>query len=287
MEPSFSAKVLLFGEYSVLAGSDACAFPLERFSGRLAFPEPYQEVSQNLTDSNQGLKKLLDYLLNPRQLQPAEQILDLRPMAEDIKSGLVFVSNLPRNYGTGSSGALTAAIYQKYRRNDISEDIDSVRNHLAFIESAFHSKSSGIDPLVSYLKKAIFIRKENIVCSDLSLDDLRSHLNIELIDSGIPGKTKTGVTNFLSNYLSDPSKMEIFTNRYIPLVNEIIQSIYEGNFERIIDKIRSISEYQLRLFPELFTPEMTIEARSGLESGKNAIKLCGSGGGGFYLKFSL
>ncbi len=286
MKPSFPAKILLFGEYSILAGSDACAFPLNQFSGRLGFPEPTRVNSKDAIDSNYGLQKFLNYLREPQQHDEAARILDFERLAADVSAGLIFQSDIPRNYGTGSSGALTASIYSSYQKNRLTNP-DAIRSELAFIESAFHSKSSGIDPLVSYLGKAVFIRKGKVSTSDISLEDLRKNLHIELIDSGIPGKTKFGVTNFLSDYLNDAVKNELFSNRYIPLVNEITQSIEQGNFDQLFEKILHISECQLQLFPNLFTPEIATEARSGLDSGRYAIKLCGSGGGGFYLKISL
>ncbi len=284
MNRSFPAKLLLFGEYSVLTGSDACAFPLEKFSGQLIFPDPGEERSSRLVESNQHLKGLLTYLLEPDYLPVASNLLRMASLSYDIGSGLAFDSDIPRNYGAGSSGALVAAIYHAYRINTEITDIQSVRTHLAFIESAFHSKSSGIDPLVSYLNKPVFIIDGQIHCPDLKLETIRKHLLIELIDSGIPGKTKSGMLAFQSGSIQTEAQEIAFKNAYIPLINSTIYDIYHQIHSGLIDKIFRIADMQLQLFPDLFTPEIRILAHQGLKSKAFAIKLCGSGGGGFYLK---
>jgi len=281
---SFPAKLLLFGEYSVLVGSDACAFPLEQFSGRLVLPDLKDDSTGSLVASNHSIKRLLTYLTEPDNQKIASPILDLDRLAIDIGAGLAFDSDIPQNYGSGSSGALVAAIYHAYRKEDNSKDIQSLRAHLAFIESAFHSKSSGTDPLVSYLRKPVFILKEEISCPDLSLEDLRQHVSIELIDSGIPGATKSGVGAFQSEFFQTPAKENLFDKEYIPLINTIVGDIYSSKFNSLMDRILSVSEMQLQLFPNLFTPDIRLEAQRGIDSRDYAIKLCGSGGGGFYLK---
>jgi mevalonate kinase len=58
----FPAKLLLFGEYSVLAGSGACAFPYPGFSGSLVLPGINDNRSPALQESNRQLKKLATYL---------------------------------------------------------------------------------------------------------------------------------------------------------------------------------------------------------------------------------
>lgn len=285
MPPSFPAKLLLFGEYSVLAGSDACAFPLDRFSGRLVMADVKERSSGTLLSSNLSLKQLQAYLTEPSNQFTVANYLDLERLTSDIGSGLAFDSDIPQNYGAGSSGALVAALYHTYRKDGADTDIQTIRTHLAFIESAFHATSSGTDPLVSYLNKPVFIRSGQIFSPDLSLEEIGRHLSIELIDSGKPGVTKAGVAGFQSGSLRDPSPGNLFEEEYIPLINSIVEDIFTGRFPGLFNKILKISEMQLRLFPDLFTPEMPLAARKGIDSGEYAIKLCGSGGGGFYLKF--
>jgi mevalonate kinase len=237
----------------------------------------------DLEGSNLNLKNLLDYLDETGRREHSAGILELGRLAADIRAGLAFRSDIPRNYGTGSSGALVAALYQSYRQKPAVSHLPDLRNRLAFIESAFHRKSSGIDPLVSYLGKAVFIRNGEILCSDRSLEELRGYLDIDLIDSGMPGMTGPGVEKFISGDLPS-SQQQLFENEYIPLVNNMTGDILNGSFGQITQKALEVTRLQLELFPGLFTPGMSSLAREGLDSGKFALKLCGSGGGGYYLR---
>ena len=70
----------------------------------------------------------------------------------------------------GVSGALVASIYDKYAQNKITvlenltrEKLLQLKEVFAQMESFFHGKSSGLDPLNSYLSLPILINsKDNI-----------------------------------------------------------------------------------------------------------------------------
>lgn len=283
----FPAKLLLFGEYSVLAGSAACAFPYSRFSGGLVKAGSIKDIPVEDKESNQSMKRLLDYLVSPENQDTSQAILDLGRLTGDIAAGLAFRSNIPMNYGLGSSGALVAAVYHGYRRTNTAADLLTVRDHLAFIESAFHSRSSGTDPLVSYLNKPVFILEGEIHCPGPKLEKHPGNLSFELIDSGKPGITKSGVRAFQSGDFMTQTRRHLFKKEYIPLINSIVRQIYIGESDDLMDKILRISELQLLIFPDLFTSEMAVAAQQGIDNKKYAIKLCGSGGGGFYLKIPV
>jgi mevalonate kinase len=282
----FNAKLLLFGEYSVLMGSDACAFPLEQFSGRLVFSDQWSGSQKELADSKLGLKSLFKYLSEPVRINQSEEILDLHRLESGLNAGIAFQSNIPINYGIGSSGALVAAVYHTYKNEFIPGDLASVRAHLAFIESAFHTASSGTDPLVSYLNRPVFIRQGEISNPDISLEDLKKHISIELVDSNFQGMTKSGIGAFQSGQFNWKEEQNLFNIEYIPLVNDIVSRLFTGRFSNLMDLLFRLSALQLSLFPDLFTPSMRDLAHKGLESREFALKLCGSGGGGFYLKLS-
>ncbi len=276
---SYSAKLLLFGEYSVLAGSDAFAFPWPAFSGSLQRIDLKSHTDPILGDSNSSLRSLLAYLESADHCETAGEILDMDRLSRDIIAGLTFKSDIPVNYGLGSSGALVAALYDSYRNPENAKELTVIRDHLAFIESAFHARSSGTDPLVSFLGRPVFIRNGRVECPAANPEQLSEHLHISLIDSGMQGTTRAGVTSF------DPgSATALFTSEYIPLVNSLVNHIYRGRFENLFEQVLRLSSLQLQLMPQLFTPGIRAEAGLGLLTGAFAIKLCGSGGGGFYLK---
>ena len=103
-EGHIPGKLLLFGEYTILAGGQALALPLPNFSGHWA---------KGQTAKPFDLRPFLDYL---DRLQQEEQLLTplrLDQFRQDLAAGLFFRSTIPAGYGAGSSGALCAAVYQR------------------------------------------------------------------------------------------------------------------------------------------------------------------------------
>ena len=278
------AKLLLLGEYSVLHGSAALAFPYERFSGELVLPGSMRDPDPAWVDSNRSLQELYEYLTEGERINLSGQILDLAQFRMELDGKLFFLSTIPANYGVGSSGSLVAALYRRFgHKNETSPE--DLRKRLAFIESFFHSTSSGTDPLVCYLNRPVCIRDGKVTTPDITLDELRKHIKINLIDSETSGQTKTGVSGFSINRETDPLRAELYESEYIPLVNQVINNIIAKEFGTLNSDICKISELQLQLFTDLFPPSIREKAEICLREGCGAIKLCGSGGGGFFLHF--
>jgi len=103
--------------------------------------------------SNKNLIKLYDYL----EANASELVsFDFTSFKNDIGSGMYFDSSIPQGYGVGSSGALVASIYDQYAHNKITilenltrDKLLKLKEIFSFMESFFHGKSSGLDPLNS------------------------------------------------------------------------------------------------------------------------------------------
>jgi mevalonate kinase len=276
------AKLLLLGEYSVLHGSAALAFPYERFSGELVLPGLEIAPDPEWEESNRSLKMLFGYLSSTENHSHSSDIIDLEKFEEELDHNLFFLSTIPSNYGVGSSGSLVAALYRRFgHKNETSPE--ELRKRLAFIESFFHSTSSGTDPLVCYLNRTVCIRDGKVTTPDITLDELRKHIKINLIDSGTSGQTKAGVSGFNINRETDPDRADLYESEYIPLVNQVINNIINKEFGTLYSDICKISELQLQLFTDLFPPSIREKAEICVRESSGAIKLCGSGGGGFYM----
>jgi mevalonate kinase len=152
----FSAKVMLFGEYSILLGSSALSIPLTTFNASFRkFPEMEHVITNQYSESNKILQTLCDHYLEESRI--FSEFLDLDHFMEDIKTGLFLDSTIPQRYGVGSSGALCAAIYSRYAVDPVdpdgtvsNQDMLRLRDLFSRMESFFHGKSSGFDPLVIY-----------------------------------------------------------------------------------------------------------------------------------------
>lgn len=149
---AFYAKILLFGEYSVITESMALTIPYAHFNGELSFI--YEDKYTNYDYarwSNGELKKLWDYLYELKKNKNLQLTLELERFREDIRRGLYFESSIPQGYGIGSSGALAAAIYHAYAnpriifRSGMEQNrVTELKEQFSRIESFYHGTSSGI-----------------------------------------------------------------------------------------------------------------------------------------------
>ena len=165
--PLFYSKILLFGEYGIIEDSKGLSIPYNFYKGALKSDEnPTDEAKK----SNLNLVKFVAYLKQLQTEQPVLVTFNIELLQNDVNNGMYFDSSIPQGYGVGSSGALVAAIYDKYASNKITvlenltrEKLLQLKAIFSNMESFFHGKSSGLDPLNSYLSLPILINsKDNI-----------------------------------------------------------------------------------------------------------------------------
>jgi len=162
--PLFYSKILLFGEYGIIKDSKGLSIPYSFYNGALKMNDNNSDVALK---SNQNLKSFVSYL---KQIDSQVASFDFDKLQSDVDAGMYFDSSIPQGYGVGSSGALVAAIYDKYAYDKITvlenltrEKLLKLKLVFSEMESFFHGKSSGLDPLNSYLSIPILINsKDNI-----------------------------------------------------------------------------------------------------------------------------
>ncbi|MDB9786971.1 mevalonate kinase [Bacteriovoracaceae bacterium] len=288
-QSSFSSKVLLLGEYSIIKNSMALAMPYELFDGKLVFVRNAQgggHDSKSLASANE-LKAFAVYIQNVLETKNLPITFDMTSFLFDIEHGLYFSSSIPEGYGLGSSAAVCSAVFHRYgvltKISSEKEKIQILRNIFAVFESYFHGESSGIDPLISYLDGPILIQSnreiERVRLPDLSPN---SKGGLFLLSTGRPRKTGPLVNLFL-----ELCKREEFWNEVekelIPCTNECIVNFLEGNVARFRDHFRTLSHFQFDHFKYMIPEEFQSIWRHGLRTGDYTFKLCGAGGGGFLL----
>lgn len=263
MSRKFGGKLLLFGEYTVLLGGKALATPLNDLYGQLA------EGRHDIMDS---------FLLHILEADWSTYQVNLDQISSDIGK-LHFDSNIPIGYGCGSSGALTAAVYDRYF--GVLSSIQKTQSILAKIESYFHGESSGFDPLISYYNRPYSIENEAI--TEVKLTSL-SNLNLYLLDSGKSRNTKQLVQLFqakLKENLSFAKEIQKMTF----MNNSLIENwLTEGVIP--MQNIEQLSILQREQMQEFIPKEILNIWNQGLETGDYYCKLCGAGGGGFFLLFT-
>lgn len=272
---SYPSKLLLFGEYGVLLGLDALAAAFPEYSGRLELTG--QTPDENLIGLSKHLKKISGYF--PYKILQDE-------FDTHISKGLRFVSDIPLNYGLGSSGALVAAIFENYidkkSLNTIS-DLRALKTSLALFESHFHGISSGIDPLVSIMKKPVLVRRSGkVYLLDKPVIRKRKKLHFFLLDSGQAAKTGDLVTGFMDK-MNDSEFSNTFSAGYKKYSNGAIRHLVNKRHVEFYQKFSELSSFQIDHMNELIPEHIQGFFTQGLDSGEYALKICGSGGGGYFL----
>ena len=290
----FYAKIMLFGEYAVIFDSMALTIPYSHFNGELAFIRKDNYTNQAFaTKSNKDLIEYSDYICELERKNKLLCEFNVAKFKNDAKKGLYFESTIPQGYGLGSSGALVAALYTKYctnkitGRNSLSKGkIIELKNIFAQLESYFHGTSSGLDPLNAYLKYSVFIKnKTDIEIVRLPVPNLNGLGAIFLIDTGVPGNTQPLVNLFLDKYKQTKFK-KLVHNELITYNNECVNGIVEGSMDKLFDNLKKLSAFQLERMNQMIPYKFQNLWKSGLDSNKFFLKLCGSGGGGFIMGFT-
>jgi len=184
-------------------------------------------------------------------------------------------------YGLGSSGALIASLYDAYHTTSI-QNLNDLKLILARMESFFHGQSSGIDPLVILANQGVLLTPERAISVNIHQESLK---NWYLLDSGISRSS----TAFIKHYREElyPHHTSEITNLAAhngALIELLTQGATNGQDQSGI--WRAISEIQLTLFSKMIPQHIQEVWQRGLETDAYYMKLCGAGGGGFFLLYN-
>lgn len=273
----YFSKILLFGEYGIISNSNALAIPYDEYSGVIMFRD-------NDSSSNITMQKLYQYMIQKK----LDNLFDIYSFQKNLKEGMIFKSNIPVNYGLGSSGALVAALYDSYSLNKNKINLSETIKELSSIESFFHGKSSGLDPLTSYLNSPIlFNANKSIKKIDKTLiSNGHDNKGFFLIDTHISSKTQP-LVNFFLNKLNDASYKKSFENNFIKSTNNCIDFFLKNDSINLFSEMKSLSTSTLNLFNRMIPKSFKNLWLFCLDSKDVALKLCGSGGGGYIIGYSI
>lgn len=269
MLKSYPAKIILLGEYSVLNGSRALAIP---------YPELHGEWSTE--NSNTGERKNSRKSISGFLGAVSPEFIDVKRFEEDFEKGLWFHSDIPQGFGLGSSGALIAAIFDRYGL----EKSGGLRAKkiLASLESHFHGSSSGLDPCVSLIQKPFLIHSfEDVAVLDQKID----LSGFFLVNTGKPRQSGPLIAIYQEK-MKDPEFKKGCAEVLARDVNFAIDEVINGSRANLSHHLWHISKFQWDSFPEMIPTQMRGAWTRGMESGDYILKLCGAGGGGYLLGYS-
>ena len=274
----YYSKLLLFGEHVIVKGSEALAIP---------YPQHYAQWKTGLTTeeaktSNEHLNRYLLWLF---QHDKSRQWLDIQTFARESSHNLYLASSIPQGYGVGSSGAVVAAIYDRYARKKEEISAKELKARLAFLEGYFHGASSGTDPLVCFMNKGIVIHKNK----EISLVELPEYSTgkggLFLVDTHIKRKTGPLVQAFQKK--CEEAKFDkLCQEQLTPLGEACISAYLEQKTEELLENVKALSKLQLTHL-QFLIPEQFLEIwQRGLTTNTYSLKICGAGGGGYLLGFT-
>jgi mevalonate kinase len=288
--PLFYSKILLFGEYGIIQDSKGLSIPYNFYNGALKKDDNSSEIA---IKSNESLKKFVTYLEQLQAEQPELVTFNLTVLKQDVNSGMYFDSSIPQGYGVGSSGALVAAIYDKYANDKITvlenltrEKLVQLKTIFAQMESFFHGKSSGLDPLNSYLSIPILINsKDNIEATGIPTQSTQGKGAVFLLDSGIVGETTPMVSIFMEN-LKDNGFRTMLKSQFIKYTDACVENFLRGDVKSLLENTKQLSKVVLNNFKPMIPEQFHQIWQKGIDTNDYYLKLCGSGGGGYILGFT-
>ena len=284
--PLFYAKILLFGEYGIIKDSKGLAIPYNSYKGAL---KSASNLSGEAKKSNENLIKLYDYLKNT----PTDLVsFNFNAFKEDIDSGMYFDSSIPQGYGVGSSGALVASIYDQYAEDKITilenltrDKLLKLKDIFSLMESFFHGKSSGLDPLNSYLSLPILINsKTNIEPAGIP-SQKEGKGAVFLLDSEQVGETEPMVNIFM-NKMKNEGFRKMLNEEFAIYTDACIDNFLHGNVSSLFGNVKKLSQLVLANFKPMIPSAFHKIWEQGIQTNDYYLKLCGSGGGGYILGFA-
>ncbi len=284
----FNAKLLLFGEYGLMYGAKALAIPFSRFKGKLVFSENLSD--QAIGESRLELERFVSFFEHERLNEQMNFPLNLSQIKKDLAAGLFLKSDIPLQYGVGSSGMLCAAVYHRYSGYQDSLGAQRAKKNLlgilkedfSVMEAYFHGKSSGFDPLVSFVNRPVLLAGKEI---HLPAQPLKtSGFNVFLIDTKIKSSTAPLVRLFMQK-MEQADFSTAFKSRFLPANDLAIQAFLAGDKDELFHQVRALSSFQLNYLQEMI-PEAFQKVWRDLRDQETIVKLLGSGGGGFLLAFA-
>ncbi|MFH6767824.1 mevalonate kinase [Gaetbulibacter aquiaggeris] len=285
--PLFYSKILLFGEYGIIKDSKGLSIPYNFYNGALKKDD---KPSEDALKSNASLKQFVSYLKN---VNSELVTFDIESLQNDVEAGMYFDSSIPQGYGVGSSGALVAAIYDKYALNKITvlenltrEKLLKLKAIFSEMESFFHGKSSGLDPLNSYLSIPILINsKDNIEATGIPSQITDGKNAVFLLDSGIIGETAPMVSIFMENMKQEGFR-KMIKDQFIKHTDACVDDFLKGDIKSLFKNTKRLSKVVLNHFKPMIPQEFHALWKKGIQTNEYYLKLCGSGGGGYILGFT-
>jgi mevalonate kinase len=263
MHREYPAKVLLYGEHTVLRGGRGLAVPYTAKSLRWIKDRP-----------DERLLKFCDYL----RVVMSSDLFDAGALEDHLLNDWRLTGDIPTGYGLGSSGAVCAAIWDNFSTLDGKTlSGEKLRTTLARMEQHFHGTSSGTDPLICYLNAPVLLGGG----APPETTKLPGGWNegFFLVDTGQERNAADYILRFTTRYDNDPGFARDINAEWTMNANAAIEALLAGDRKALWEHTAQLSDFQLRKFSDFIPTHLHDKWASKYYS----LKLCGAGGGGMML----
>ncbi len=263
MGRNYPAKILLFGEHTVLRGGQG-----------LAIPYPARSIRWVKDKPDERLLQFSDYL----KVVFSRHLLDTGGLEDRLLDDWRLAGDIPTGYGLGSSGAVCAAIWDQFA-TPAGKALtgDALRQALARMEQHFHGQSSGTDPLISLLNTPVLLGGGQ----PPQISTLPANWNegFFLLDTGQERQAATLIRQFTTRYDEDADFARSTASQWLGPANTAIQALMAGNRTKLATAMRQVATFQQQELPDFIPASL----RSKCLGDGYTLKLCGAGGGGMML----
>ncbi len=267
MPREYPAKILLYGEHTVLRGGSG-----------LAVPYPGLSLKWSRSKPDERLLAFCDYL----KVAIPEDLLKTSLLEDHLLADWELSGNIPTGYGLGSSGAVCAAIWDRFVTEKGSKlSTEDLRNMLARMEQHFHGQSSGTDPLICFLQQPVLLGGGQPPRTTKLPENWNK--GFFLLDTGIERKASAFIRSFTFRYDSDAGFARAIDEQWRTNADAAITALLAGDRKLLWESTSRLSDFQLREFPDFIPAHLH---RKWKNKGYQ-LKLCGAGGGGMMLGLSI
>ena len=153
---------------------------------------------------------------------------------------------------------------------------------MSLVESKFHGNSSGFDPAVSYFNKPMLYSNQKLkLIERIAFKDFK----VYIIDSQIDSSTKKMIKVF-EDKISKSEFRLFFNSKFINNTNQCINHLINTS-KLFRDSVKELSNDTLHNFQEMIPEKLKNKWKEGIKNDSYYMKLCGSGGGGFFLVYDF
>ena len=264
-------KWILAGEHSVLRGSEALVFPLFSKYLKLNFTRKESELELIIRGENTSELELIVWSV----IERACKLLDISRI--QLKGILELDSHIALGGGMGASATLCVALTEWLGFLGHVAEAEKF-NFARSLENLFHGESSGVDVAVTLFKKPLVFTRNN----GFSELVVKSKVRLYLSYSGQRGVTKDCVEQVKNLFSTHPEIATTIDQQMIESVGQLKSLLMQGG--SLIEWIKAIKKSN-SCFEQwgLITDSVRRHQNTLIDQGALAVKLTGSGGGGYVL----